>query len=442
MLDAILPIGRSRPRAVEPDDIPDDDLGAPDEHPTPQFGVEQGVYTCSWPDPIGISLEFDLVRSERDGDVTAEVAARVTTPGLARLVHSGTRTTLTGSRARSELAGHLEKRSRGLKVEWPDLVEAAAVYVIARHRQGDPAQLLRDVPQPLDAGWLLPPLVLSRQPSIIHGDGGTGKSYIALAAALAIQTGRADLLGIAPVAQKTCAYLDWEFDGWEHRGRAQRLLGDDIPGLVYVRCVGPIRDQLDRLRRIFRDNAVGFAVVDSVAPACGGEPESAEVALGFFEAIRRLGVGSLCIAHTTKSGDDERPFGSTFWHNMARVTWLAKKQQETSASSFTVGLFNKKSNTGPLAAPLAYEIDFAADRTVLRRRDVRDVPELAPQVSLAYRIQHALRGGPRTYAELAEELDAKADSIRRACDRGEGKAFTKVSSPDGIYRVALLAVER
>ena len=44
---------------------------------------------------------------------------------------------------------------------------------------------------------------------------------------------------------------------------------------------------------------------------------------------------------------------------------------------------------------------------------------------------------PLTYAEIAEELDAKLDSVIKAVNRGS-KAFTKVLGHDGVTRIALL----
>lgn len=228
--------------------------------------------------------------------------------------------------------------------------------------------------------------------------------------------------------------------------RLRAIAGDDMPGLVYVPCSGSLRDQVDRLRGIGRDHGIGYWIVDSVAPACGGEPESAEIALSFHNALRALGGGALCVAHTTKSGEDSRPFGSTFWHNMARSTWLAKKQQDVSASSFTVALFNKKANTGPLQAPLAFELTFDDGDVAIRRTDVRDTPELAGALPIKWRLQHALAAGAKTYADLATDLGESVEAVRKAVDRamapsksGAPALFVRVAGADGVYRVGLLS---
>lgn len=385
-----------------------------------QFTVERGIFRYELGSPHYVSLEFDQLRTERDGGMSAEVTARSTAPGMGKLIHLA-RTTITGTRSRQDLASHLAKRHPGPKIDWPELVEQATVQTVQAYRAGEPSILLRDAVEPLDSGYLIKPLLVARQPTIWFGDGGNGKSFLALAAALTIHGDRADLLGIHPAAQLRVAYCDWEFDAWEHRKRMRSLIGaaEPEPDLVYVRCFGPLREQVDRLRKVIREQDIDYLVIDSVAAACGGEPESAEVALGFFDSIRRLGVGALCIAHTTKNPEaQERPFGSTFWHNMARSTWLVRKEQQAGDSGLSVGMFHKKANSGPLSPPLGFQIAFGDGRTTIRRTDVRDVPGLAEHVSTSSRIRHAIKGGPKSYAELAEELEVGKDAVRKAAERG------------------------
>ena len=52
-----------------------------------------------------------------------------------------------------------------------------------------------------------------------------------------------------------------------------------------------------------------------------------------------------------------------------------------------------------------------------------------------------LRSGSLTMVEIASDLDVKLDSVSKAVRRGDGKVFTRVPGPDGIYRIGLLARE-
>ena len=54
------------------------------------------------------------------------------------------------------------------------------------------------------------------------------------------------------------------------------------------------------------------------------------------------------------------------------------------------------------------------------------------------RIAHAVRGGALTIAELAQDLDAKPDTVEKTVKRSQGKLFTFVPAADGTRRVGLL----
>lgn len=405
------------------------------------IATELGRYRVTWHEPH-VSFDFDLVRSERSSEVTAEVTVQAWDDAAAimRHIHQA-RVNLTGTRSRDDLGRKLAAASHGgEQLDWPALVEGSCVMALREYRRGEPAIRLRDAVAPEGEVELIPPLVLRRQPTIWFGDGGTGKSLLSLAAALAIHTGRGDLLGIMPTATTRVAFLDFELEAWEQRDRMARLVGSDMPDVVYRRCVGSLREQVDSLRRMVRDEQIGFVVIDSVGPACGGPPEDSATALGFFEGVRMLGVGALCIAHVNRSGDTEKPFGSGFWHNSARSTWYVRKEQEVGESRLTVGMFNRKANLGPLSRPIGFELDFADGRTTIRRTDLANMPALALNLPLRQRIAHEVATGAMTIADLAERLEATPDTVGRTVRRYD-RLFTKVSGPDGIYRIGLLRNE-
>jgi hypothetical protein len=170
---------------------------------TPTVTVDRGLVTVDWPDPWYVRFDFDLFRSERTGEMTAEVVVKSVGPGYRDRLHHA-RVNLTSTRSRAELTNTLKRRQDGL--DWDRIVEGTSTLALEAMRNGEPAILLRDAQRPPDAGWLLPPLVLGRLPSILFGDGGSLKSYIALAAAVSIHTDQ-DLLGISPTATRVVAYL-------------------------------------------------------------------------------------------------------------------------------------------------------------------------------------------------------------------------------------------
>jgi AAA domain len=424
-------------QAPTPDPLPADFLAREHLKQRPDFTFKHGAARLRWDTPQHVLVEFDYLRADnRSGELRGQITVTSNAPGSDGLLHRAN-LNLTSTQARTACVKQLASRDKDQGIDWNALVEQACYLTVEAHRAGEPAILLRNAERPADAGWLLPPIVLGRLPTILFGDGGTAKSYLSLAAAISIHSGY-ELLSIKPSARVNVAYLDWEFDAYEHRDRMRRLVGEDMPGIVYVPCVGPLRDQVDRLQRVIREHDIGFVVIDSVGMACEGPPEEAQSALGFFDALRSLQVGALCVAHVNRSGDTDRPFGSTFWHNSARSTWYAKKQQEAAASTLTVGLFNRKSNIGPLSAPLGFTLAFDDNQTTIERTDVRDVPELAGQVPLKARMIRALGSGALTYVELSTDLGADGPALRQVVHRYPD-LFVRIPGLDGIARIGLAA---
>ena len=393
---------------------------------TPGIWTDQSVYTVDFGDPAFVQFAFSRVRNASDGGVKAEVLTRSTAPGreekLLRsdinvLAEQTVKRYAESVRARANGQGHLD---------WGGMLGRSIGEVLELFRRGEPAIYLRDAPEPEAGEYALEPLALARQPGILFGHGGGLKSSIGLAAGLSIHTGREILPGLVPPAARRVGLLDWEFDAWEHKKRMSHLVGDDMPDLVYARCSGALRDQVDRIKEIVREHRLEFLIVDSILPALGGDPLSAETALAFFGALRQIGLGALCVAHITKDGGEEMPFGSVMFHNLARLTWFAKKSQQPGQAVATVGLFNRKSNVGQLYRPLGFRWTWAgpegSERVRIERTDVSVEPGLAEQMSIGTRVWRVLDQGALAVEEIHARLTAadpeiKVDSVRKAVNR-------------------------
>jgi hypothetical protein len=411
---------------------------------TPSVTYDRGIATVAWPRVPDLVMTFDLLRLERrGGEVSGEISVRALDleglDGHGQLHHS--RLNLLAPRSRADIAAQLARRDpRYSNEDWAELVEQACTLTTRAFREGRPAFALREATEPpTGAGDVLPPLLSAAGPTIWFGDGGAGKSLLGLSAALALHTGE-PLLGMTPTARLRTALLDFEWDAFEHKKRMCRLLGVDVresgdalPDLLYVPCQseGPLATQVDRLRRLFAQHRVQYAVLDSVGYACDGDPSEAEPALAFFRALARLEVGSLLVAHINRQGDTDKPFGSAFWHNSARSTWFLK-QQSSSADSVVVGMFNRKANGRAKADPLGLQLRFEEARTVIERVQLRDVPELESEIPLRSRIRDALRSGPLAIHELASRLNANTDSVEKALRRGLGRTFVRLDGGGGV----------
>ena len=383
-------------------------------------------YALSLPQ-LGIVLETDRLRREHN-ELIGELCVRCKLPGVR--TYDGTLSiadfNLSSARARSDRAKLLADRSNLKDLDWAGYLEEMCQCVLAAERAGQPAVDLRELerPAPDDAiraeGLSLP----RRHPAIFFGDGGAAKSYVGL-----YLGGRMAEQGIV------VALFDWELAGEDHRDRLERLFGKGMPRICYARCERPLVYEADRLRRIVRDERIEYAIFDSIAFACDGPPEAAEVASRYFRAARQIGVGSLHVAHITKSeGGEEKPFGSVFWHNGARSTWFAKLVDASpDGQTLSLGLFNKKSNLDRLHAPIGFEITFTDDRTYFKRSDPADTAELAQKMTIRQQMMHLLKDGALPLEQVAEQLEANPETIERTVRRH--KAVFKIF-PGG--KVALL----
>jgi hypothetical protein len=375
--------------------------------------VSEDRYSLSLPQ-FGIVLETDRLRREHN-ELIGELCVRCRLPGAR--AYDGTLSiadfNLSSARARSERAKLIADRSNAKELDWAGYLEEMCQRVLAAERAGQPAVDLRELERPnADDAIRVEGLSLPRRhPAIIFGDGGAAKSYTGLYLA-----GRLVEQGLR------LSLFDWELAGEDHRDRLERLFGKAMPRILYARCEHPLVYELDRLRRIVRDEKIDYVIYDSVAFACDGPPEAAEVASRYFRAVRQIGVGSLNIAHVSKADDsDGKPFGSTFWHNGARSTWYVKLTDASpDGKTLNVGLFNRKSNLGQLQQPTGFSIEFTADRTYFTKSDPADTPDLAEKMSIQQRMRRLLCHGAMSIEEVADEIEAVPDSVRRTAQRYKG----------------------
>lgn len=364
---------------------------------------------------LGITIEIDRLRRDHH-ELIGELSVWCDLPG-ARTANGSLSIAdcnLSSARARQDRAKLLDVRAntRG-QLDWTGLIEEFAQRVLQADRMGQPAVDLRTLARPdIDDDVLIVEglAVPRRHPAILFGDGGAGKSYLGLYLA-----GRIAEKGVS------VALFDWELAGDDHRDRLERLFPDGMPRVLYARCERPLVHEVDRLKRIVKDNGIEFALFDSVAFACDGPPEAAEVAGRYFRGVRQIGGGSLHIAHVSKGENaDQKPFGSAFWHNGARSTWYVKQDEATSGTDILhIGLYNRKSNLGKLRAPVGYGISFGEETTTFRRLDVAGSPDLAEKLNLRQRMLYLLRGGSLTIKEIADELKAKQDTVERTAYRNK-----------------------
>jgi hypothetical protein len=358
---------------------------------------------------FGIKFQVDRLRRERQ-ELIGELAVRCSMPGTRAVngILNIADFNFSSAPARQTRAKLLKERANtNSDMDWFGLLEEFCQKVFDAEREGQQWVNLRDVPRPPadDAikvgGFALP----RRHPTIFFGDGGTLKSYFLLW-----------ILGQLALSGMTVGFFDWELSEEDHRDRLERLFGNNMPEIFYYRCERPLVFETDAIRRIVRDRGVQYAGFDSIVFACGGSPNDPEVAGSYFRAVRSFGCGSAHIAHVTKGEDnDQRPFGSVFFHNSARCTWFIKAA-DPDPNSLRLGFYNRKANLGPIQPPSSFLVSFG-DRTTFERVNISDSPDLASKLTIRQRMYELLRRGSMTVTEIADALDESWDSVNKSVKR-------------------------
>jgi AAA domain-containing protein len=247
--------------------------------------------------------------------------------------------------------------------------------------------------------------------TILYGPGGVGKGTLAVSWAVRLAASGLKV-----------AILDYEDHPHEWSRRVYGLTGKASTGILHLspnrayppepRAMPGLAGHPDAIRDELDEAEVDYVIIDSAVMAAPGEPGSPESVQAFFAALQRLGRPSLTLAHVSKADDPRYPFGSIFWHNLARITWSLLRDGDA------VKLQNRKANN--------YEW-LGAYTVAATYRDgmLGEVAERDYAVTIAERIAEVLGAGPATLDDIEAALNGedspapvKRDSIKKALRRG------------------------
>ena len=343
----------------------------------------------------------------------------------------------------------------GTTAEWTDALNRIGVLIRQTFRAHDPAVDLDDIPDRLpEQRWRIRGLLEEGQPTIFFGDGSTGKSYLAQRIAFSVALGQAFLSH--DVQQDPVMTIDAETDPATARFRGSRILaGLGLPwrkGLIHYWPTSgkPLAEMAEAIEKRCTTEGIGLVVYDSAAVLCGGKAEDSDSATGFFNGLGHIGRTALIIAHVNRGGDAEKPFGSAFWHNGARLTWNVQRVQEAGEDSIHIGLYNKKANNVRLFRPLAFRIDFEGEDgpVTVSEADLAAVPEFEERLPHAERITRALMASVNrclSRKAIAEATGLALDTIdARLRDLRRKERIVELPTRDAagqkLYGVATLRV--
>ena len=398
-----------------------------------QYSKQGRVFHFTWEED---KLECFVGQIERHSGRTAAEVIWKTIPSNALIEQSNLN--LSSHRSRTDMAKVLSKKCPDVAIETLEtFLDQLCFVVMEQLRTGSSIEEIYTTDEVKPPEYLLYPLILKGIPTVLYGDGGSGKSNIAMLVSTCIQLPWTD----NPFGWKTTGepvktlYLDWESSKDIFAWRLKRLkTGMGLPeySLHYRYCEHSLGDDLEQIQQIIMDNKIGFIVVDSLAVAFGGDLREQQMAGDFFLNLRQLGVTSLLITHITKDETKKAtPFGSVFFKNLARSVIEAKKAQEVGEDTLSVGLFHRKANETRLFKPIGFSINYNGSATTFSLQDVKAIPEFATGLPLKVQIAEVLTHGSMTTAGIAEELEANMDSIRAILNRNS-KMFIKLGNEWGV----------
>lgn len=399
---------------------------------------------------------------EASGEFTGELTVLCPDAGTVNGVIEWGRFNLMSAQTRGSLAKRLNNRVEG---DWDQYLDLFSRSVVNRERVGEKIQRTDPSARPQPLRYLYEPMLPIGMSTLLYGSGGTGKSTVAAAVAVSVETGA----GVFPGWRKpvTCPVLilDWEADKWVWQDRVNAIaagIGITPPVIRYRSCRRRIVDDAEAIADAVIEEGIGLVIVDAVNQAFGvsGHEHSdpAEVAIRAFSTIREIvrtaspdqldatEVTWLLIDHST--GADLQEGGATPMKSYGSVAkqWLARQQfylateKEASETRQELVMTQTKANYAWKMRPLPMVIERVNGSIKFGFGANITAPELEAQLTLGQRIIQTLKEGglPQDRIRVLLDMDKRrndqmkvATTITRMLTRGD---LTRL--PDGRIGIA------
>jgi hypothetical protein len=277
------------------------------------------------------------------------------------------------------------------------------------------------LPEPEPIRFVWGELIPENFATSLYGDGGQGKSFLALALGIHVATGR-PFLG-REVLQRPVVYLDAELNDSVFRERAFRVargIGIEKPpeGLWYRSLRGSLTEESVVSECVAEIDALGekpLVIIDSLTVAAyGADPNAANHIASLMKHIERFGT-CLILDHIAKppangGQSSARQFGSVFKGNLVRSSIQVTKADGGDG----ILLRQVKTNFGKQAPPIGVAIGFSAEAVFLSQIELDDsrLSGMESQLSVRDRLKLRLNEGTARTSELADELQVPEKTIK------------------------------
>ena len=384
----------------------------------PTVTVVGGIYNYQW-EQEEVQIIVERLREDSRRTVTADIRITARPEGHIHM----TRLNLLTTRGRNDVARYARERCQRGR-DWDAIIEQLCVMTLDHYRVGEPIINLGEVNPPTEPVYRFKPFVVDGEPTIIYGEGGIGKSYLAAyMAAMVDQNLSVDTFEAMP---GKVLYLDFETRSDVAARRLQAITRGfgfgGVTNVIYRFCHQSLPAEIGEVQRICAEHNVALLIIDSAGPACGGDPETASSAIAYFTALRSLRIASITIAHRSKGGS-VGPFGSVYWVNYPRMSYELKKSQEVESDIMHVALLHRKVNDGRLQQPTSFRSQFHDSGAVtVASEPLEDVPDFVEELPIADQCVLALREhGPKSVKELVEITGLQSRSVSVVLSRNRSR---------------------
>ena len=415
--------------------------------------VEQGSTYDSWwfEWELGslsvVTLNIDRIYEEK-GAIWSEFSASVMIGDQRRTVLTPSRTNLLNS-ARGGWRQY-EDAFEGFANDfpWGACLQQAVETTLIEYRAGNQ-------PEDLTEGWesddgenfLLEPFIANSGVSVLYGEGGLGKSVLALAFGLAVCTD-SPIFNVFPTRVGPVVYFDYEDDSLPHKRRLRSLMqGHGVDKLAYPYhhqvLIAKVNQAQSDMRRVLADTHAVLAIVDSIGMGRGGDSMGSEDTIRFFRSLRSFDVPVLAVDHLAKAErtkEDPTPYGSIYTMNSARLAWAAVNAESSSSTTKHINLTNTKVNHVAKSKPLGVEVKFIqTDRKLSEIKLTLFNEAWTPIKQDSWPlIEHCLDNNPDMYlstVSIAEETGLSKDNVTKLMQRNPSKWHREKQGRSYVYQL-------
>ncbi len=400
-------------------------------------------YRMSFPE-VAMTFSVDRLRVS-SGEMKGHVMVRCLMAGAQTyedgLVHYS-QETLSSTTARKSLGRVLvEKIPTDPQIDWGSMYDEFCTKVMRADRAGADPDVVGRMPDSAVHGLLLEPMVPLGVHSILFGPGGLGKSILATAIAVSVQTGLEIVPGFRPLVRGPVLYLNWETNREDIDARVKAVCkGAGIAPVEMFHLSGggrPLAQRVEHVARVVDKTGAVMMVVDSNGKAIGtsGEGPIEDAANRFASALDELDRTALCIDHISKAssemqGGARNPYGSVMKSNWARATWEMTQSRPPEDGETHLVIHHRKHNTTAEHAPIGLLMRWDRGAVTWEAEDVSGATSgLSYGATLSDQIAAALMDHPLRPMEIAKAAGISDNMVRSILSR-EKTRFARLSTGD------------